>query len=201
MKNGLFQISVKDMCEMGIFVALAILCDQFVKIPFAPTGGSLNFSTLFLFIIAIRHGWFKTLLSAGVVFGVITCALDGYGFVTYPAEYLIAFGSIAITSLFAPYIVNHYGKSKKETLISYGLAAAGVVSWAVIRLFAATFDSMVVWNYDFVSSIVYNLGYVLISAALVLVLFISVLHIIVEAVNPRYPTCFLNDVLVKDEVK
>ena len=82
MKNAIFGFSVKDIVEISMLVAISILLDKFVKIPFGLTGGSINIAMVPLFVISLRHGWFKTLISCGVVFGFITCLLDDYGLFT-----------------------------------------------------------------------------------------------------------------------
>ena len=35
------------------------------------------------------------------IFGLVTCLTDGYGFYTYPFDYLIGFGSIAVFGFFS----------------------------------------------------------------------------------------------------
>ena len=42
MKKETFTFSVRDICEIAIMSALAIVLDRFVKIPIGSTGGSIN---------------------------------------------------------------------------------------------------------------------------------------------------------------
>ncbi len=46
MKKGLFEFNVRDIVEIAIFCALAIVLDTFVKIPLGATGGSINISMI-----------------------------------------------------------------------------------------------------------------------------------------------------------
>ena len=108
MKKDLFKFSIRDITEIAVMVALAIILDKFVKIQVGATGGSINIATVPLFIIAFRHGWFKGLIASGILFGIVTNLLDGYGINTYPFEYLIAFGSIEIAGLFGKMIFNNF---------------------------------------------------------------------------------------------
>ena len=116
MKSSFFKFSVRDIAEIGVLCALAIVLDRFVKIPIGATGGSINIAAVPLFIIAFRHGWFKGLIGAGVVFSLATCLLDGYGFQYFLFDYFIAFGSIAIGGLFGPIIFKSF--NKKPTMDS-----------------------------------------------------------------------------------
>ena len=61
MKSSFFKFSVRDIAEIAVLCALAVVLDKFGKIPIGSTGGSINISTVPLFIIAFRHGWFKGL--------------------------------------------------------------------------------------------------------------------------------------------
>ena len=78
---------------VGLAIALSL---PWFKIPIAVNGGSVNISMLPMFVVALRHGPFKGFLASGIVYGMITCLLDAYGINTYPMEYLIGFGTIAI---------------------------------------------------------------------------------------------------------
>lgn len=110
MKSGFFKFSVRDIVEIAVMCALAVVLDKFVKIPIGSTGGSINISAVPLFLIAFRHGWFKGFIASGIVFGLITCILDGYGFQYFPLEYLLAFGSIALGGLFGKMIFKYFTK-------------------------------------------------------------------------------------------
>ena len=152
-------MTVHDIAEDAILVAAAFALN-FAKIPvpWAFTGGSINFQMLPLFIIALRHGPLHGVIAGGIVYGLLTCFTDGYGFVTYPYDYLIGFGSIAVLGFFKPFIMGEnqkYYNVKGEIFL-----AVGVILATLVRLAGGTISSMVVYEYQFVDALVYNLTYV-----------------------------------------
>ena len=108
MKKGLFGFNVHDIVEIAMFVAIALVLDNFLKIPLGASGGSINLAVLPLVLLALRHGWFKGFVAGGIIFGFISCLIDGYGLVTYPLEYFVTFGSIAIVGAFSKLITTLY---------------------------------------------------------------------------------------------
>ena len=96
-------LSVKEMVEMALLVALAVVLDlDGFKISLSADGGSIGFTMVPLFILGYRHGFFKSLIGVGVIYGLTTALLDGHGLMYYPFDYLIAYGvSISIGSLFS----------------------------------------------------------------------------------------------------
>ena len=170
MNKKIFRFSTVDVVEISGLVALAVVLDTFVKFSIGSSGGSLNIATLPLFIIALRHGPFKALIAGGFLFGLITCLIDGYGFQTYPLEYLLPFGFPAILGFFSPYIYINYGKNKRGTILSYVIIVLVLVVWFVVRVLGATVDSMLFWEYEFGPAIIYNLTYCLPSMVAVLIL-------------------------------
>ena len=191
MKRKLFAFDVHDMVEIAMLCALAIVLDRFLKIPLGPTGGSINLSMFPIIFINLRHGWFKGFIAGGLVYGLITCLLDGYGLVTYPLEYFVAFGSSCILGVFAKFI-NVNINSKKKTYLSYLLVVVSITLWATIRLLAASIDSVLIYGYDFKAALIYNFSYVYISAIAVTILTCSLLYLIVR-LNKIYPTSYLKN--------
>lgn len=191
--KSVFGFTVKDIAEIAILCALAIVLDRFIRIGVGATGGSINISMVPLYIIALRHGWFKGLIAGGVVYGVITCLWDGYGIQTYPLEYLIAYGSVAILGLFANKI-NNLCKldNKKNVVISYLIMIGCIVAAAVIRFLCASIDSVILWELDWVGAFAYNAPYVFISAAGVCVIMCILLPSI-KMTNNTFPTSYLKN--------
>ena len=103
MDKKTFTFDVRDMVEIAMLCALAIVLDRFLKIPLGPTGGSLNLSMVPIFFINLRHGWFKGFVAGGLIYGLITCLLDGYGMACYPLEYFMA-GPILCFSVMVTFI-------------------------------------------------------------------------------------------------
>ena len=199
MKKELFMFSVKDIAEIGVLVALAIVLDKFVKLQVGATGGSVNIATVPLFIIAFRHGWFKGLIASGILFGLITNLLDGYGINTYPFEYFIAFGSTAISGLFGKIIFDNF---KNKKLLNKGIAVALLVGCVaihfVLRLLFATFDSMMFYGTDFIGGLSYNITYIGPTCLAVLAVLI-VLFPALQSINTIYPTKLLVNDVEEDE--
>lgn len=191
--KSIFGFSVKDIAEIAILCALAIVLDRFVRIGVGATGGSINISMVPLYIIALRHGWFKSLIAGGFVYGFITCLLDGYGLQTYPLEYLVAFGSICILGLFARKI-NELCKleNKKNVIISYLIMIGCISIAAVIRFLCASIDSVILWELDWIGAFAYNAPYVFISAAGVCVIMCILLPSI-KMTNNTFPTLYLRN--------
>lgn len=188
-----FGFSIKDIAEIAILCALAIILDRFVRIGIGSSGGSINISMVPLYIIALRHGWFKSFIAGGFVYGLITCLLDGYGIQTYPFEYLLAFGAIAILGIFAT-TINKLCKidNKKNVIISYAIMIACIFAAAVIRYFGATIDSMMLWGLNLVEALIYNASYVFISAIAVCVI-MCVLLPTIKMLNNTMPSDFIKN--------
>lgn len=193
MKKNLFKTNIREICEIAIVSALAIVMDRFVRIPVGATGGSINICSIPLFIIAYRHGWFKGFIASGIVFGLITCLFDGYGMQFFPLEYLVAFGSIGIGGLFGKKIndlINTKGTSSK---VIAGLMVVATVSiFFVIRLFAATLDSMIFYEYPFKAALIYNISYIGPSAG-ALAIFLIMLLPLIKILNKMFKTEYLSE--------
>lgn len=191
MKKGLFDFNVHDIVEIAIMCAVAIVLDLFVKIPLGASG-SINISMLPLIVVALRHGWFKALFASGIVYGLITCLLDGYGIITYPLSYLLGFGGISLLGIFAPYINKNYGENRKKTTMCYIYVVIGVLSWAVLRFFAESLTSVIIYEYTWEAAFIYNLSYVFISAFADVILTIALLYVIIR-LNKSFKTTFIKN--------
>ena len=190
MKKRIFGFEVQDIAEIAILCALAIICDRFIKIPIASTGGSINLSMAPLYVIALRHGPFKGFIAGGIVFGLITCLFDGYGLLCYPLEYLISFGSVAILGIFGRYINQSFKKDTKNIFICYGILVSSIIVAAVIRFFCASIDSVILWEYSWKAAFTYNISYVFISAGGVLIL-MCLLFPTIKMLNKVFSTSYL----------
>lgn len=178
------HFAVSDIVETGMLIAMALALNM-IRLFRMPTGGSVNLQMLPLFILALRRGPLKGFIAGGVVYGLITCLTDGYGFATFPFDYLLGFGSVAIVALFTPFI---FGKEQKGYNFK-GLLfifIAGMLS-TFVRFIAGTVSSMVIYNYTLVPAMLYNVGYVFvsgaISTAIVMVLYRPLIYI-----NRHFPS-------------
>lgn len=193
MKKSVFGFSVHDMAEIALLCSIAILLDQFVNIGVGSTGGSINISMFPLFLISLRHGPFKGFIAGGVVFGLISCLLDGYGINTYPLEYFVPFGCVGLLGFFSKYIYKNLAKDKvKESVFCYLIVIVCLVVCALVRMLCASLDSMMFYGYDFVSAVLYHLAYVPQSALGVLVI-VCILLPYIKMINRLYKPSYLVD--------
>ena len=159
---GKRPFSVRDVAEDGVLIALAFVLN-FIKIPVGATGGSINFQMLPLFIIALRHGPAHGLIAGGIAYGLLTCLTDGWGFFTYPFDYLVGFGSVMVLGFFRPLI---FGKDQKWYNVKglLFLALGGALA-TFVRFMGSMASSMVVYGLDFKAAAIYNSVYIPVAGA------------------------------------
>ena len=135
--------TVSEISEMAILIAMAIIF-QYIKIYSTPYG-SINLQIIPLAMIAMRCKSSRAFLASGIIFGMITCLLDGYGLYTFPLEYLIAFGSVSILSFFRKtLLVEGRPLIRGFFLIPLALGLA-----TTIRYFCTIADSVIFWEVTF----------------------------------------------------
>lgn len=174
------KYTIRDITEIGIFVGLALILNiSIFTFHIMPNAGSISFTMVPLFIIALRKNWWKTLIASAFVYGILACVIDGYGIASYPFDYMFAYGGITIVSLFR----NKIFKQK------YGFIylIISVIIATVIRLFSSTISSMVVYQYKFIPAIIYNATYIPVTGALCLAILLA-LYIPLKTINIRYPS-------------
>ena len=157
------HFAVSDIVETGMLIAMALALNM-IRLFRMPTGGSVNLQMLPLFILALRRGPLKGFIAGGIVYGLITCLTDGYGFATFPFDYLLGFGSVAIVGLFTPFILGKEQKGYNLKGLLF-ILLAGILS-TFVRFVAGTVSSMVIYNYTLGPAMLYNVGYVFISGAI-----------------------------------
>ena len=188
-----FGFNVHDIVEIAMLSALSIVLDQFLKIRIGATGGSINLAMLPLLIISLRHGPFKGFIGGGIIFGFITCLIDGYGLITYPLEYFLAFGIVGILGFFSHFIHKSMEENNtKKIILSYVLIFLCVGVMLCVRLMGATIDSMLLWDYEFIPALGYNISYIGPSVGIVFVVFCLLLPIIVR-INRFIKSSYLKD--------
>ena len=156
-------IKTRDIAEDGILIAAAFILNL-VKIPVATGGGSINFQMLPLFLIALRRGPAHGLVCGGIIYGLITCLTDGWGFATYPFDYLIGFGSVMVIGYFRKFIFSKEqdGYNLKGELF---ILLACVLA-TLIRFVGSTASSMIVYQVSFKGALLYNAIYIPVSGAI-----------------------------------
>lgn len=183
-------LSVNEMVEMALLVALAIILDlDGLKITLSADGGSIGFTMVPLFILAYRHGFVKGVIGIGIVYGLLTCILDGHGMIYYPFDYFIAYGlSIPFAGIFAKLsfkkIDNKYGR-----FINIGYYVISVFIAGIIRVIGHSISSMVFYDLNIGGALAYNIPYVGSSIAICLVILL-VLYPTILLLNKRFPTNF-----------
>ena len=161
------KYTTQDVCEEAILIALAVVLDSFVSFKIQAGGGSIGFAAIPLFIIAIRHGPYKGFVASAIMFGLITCMIDGYGFQTYPFDYFIGFGGYCLVGLFFQLFQRFY-KNKVgdpnykhyEFLYSVLGVTVGCIGAMVVRYIGSTTSSMVLYGYNITDALIYNSTYI-----------------------------------------
>lgn len=172
--------TISDIVEIGLYVALAIILDLSIfKIKINANGGSISFAMFPLIVLVLRKGFAKGFVSCGVIFGFINCLIDGYGLHTFPLDYFIGFGAMAIIGLFKTLIQSN-SKFKKIIFLTLSILVAGF-----IRLMAATLSGIIFYQFNFIQSLIYQLTYIGPSLAVSLAL-ILIFNPFLEKLNKRY---------------
>jgi thiamine transporter ThiT len=175
--------SVKDMVECAVLVAAAeaLSFGRIVKIG----AGSVNLQMLPLLFLALRYGPSKAFLMCGVIYGLITCATDGWGFQYYPFDYLIGFGSVAILGFFSKKVFDagREGYSLKgEAYLFLGCVLATALRWLAGTVSGILFYQPI----TFAESLVSNASYIGISGGIATVVLMA-LYGPLAALNRRFP--------------
>lgn len=160
------KYKTSEIVEIAMLISLAIVLDKFASIDIGATGGSFNFSGIPLLIICLRHGPLKGLISSSIIFGLITCLIDGYGLQTYPFDYLIAFSGYAVCGLVFKALKNYYSKNNKNAIISIIVSTLfGAIGVFITRMIGSSISSIYFYNYTLEAALLYNVLYVGPSAA------------------------------------
>ncbi|MBO8427728.1 MAG: energy-coupled thiamine transporter ThiT [Firmicutes bacterium] len=177
---------VNDIVEMGMLIALALCLDK-IKLWSAPTGGSINLAGIPLLILSIRLGFSKGLIGSSLIFGIISCFMDTWGFQTFPFDYFIAFSGYSIAGLaYSLYTKFIKINNRKNDLIAICLSLCiGAVGVFITRMVGSSISSMIYYDYSLSAALIYQIGYVGPSAALSLAACL-VLAKPIEMINHRF---------------
>lgn len=175
------DMAIKDIVEIAIFVSIAVILDMpFCKIKVVENGGSISLTMLPLVLLSIKKGFLKGFIGTGLIFGLVTCLLDGYGFISYPLDYLLGFGSLAIVGLFGKSINTD---SKPKSIVYFVVSTLIAV---VFRTLFSTISGIVIYKLDFTSSLIYQLTYIGPSFIAVIIAGILILPIFLHLLK-KYP--------------
>ena len=175
--------TVKEIVEEGVLISLAFVLN-FIKIPVGATGGSINFQMLPLMLIALRHGPQHGFVAGGLIYGLLTCLTDGYGFACYPFDYLIGFGSVAVMGFFRNYIFSEGQKTYNFKGLLFIFIGGTLATF--IRYIGSNVSSIVVYQYTLEAALAYNAFYIPLSG-LVSILALMAIYGPLLKVNARHP--------------
>lgn len=156
--------SLVEIAEMGILIALAVICDLYLSFDISAGPGSINLAMVPLFLIALRHGPAKGFVAGGIVFGFITCLTDGDGIYTFPFDYLVGFGSICMLGFFRKWIFTE--KEPGFAPIGFLYILIGGILATLVRFIGSTASSMVIYGYEIIPAMEYNVLYILPTGAI-----------------------------------
>jgi len=174
--------NARAIAEDGILIAAALVLD-FIKIPLQ-VEGSINFQMLPLMIIALRRGPVHGFIAGGIVYGLISCLKDGYGFFYFPFDYLIGFGSVFAMGYFRKLILPEGETSYNIKSILWIVVAGAITSF--IRFVGGCISSMVFYSYTISMAAGYNAGYIFISGGLAIAV-LAALQGPLARVNTMFP--------------
>ena len=175
--------TTRQIVEEGVLISLAFVLN-FIKIPIGATGGSINFQMLPLMIIALRHGPQHGFICGGIIYGLLTCLTDGYGFACYPFDYLIGFGSVAVMGFFRQFIFN----KDQETYNVKGLVfifIAGTLA-TLVRYIGSNVSSIVVYGLSLKGALAYNAFYIPLSGLVSIIALMAMYGPLIK-VNKSHP--------------
>ena len=164
---------------------------NFVKIPVGATGGSINFQMLPLMLIALRRGPASGLICGGLLYGFLTCLTDGYGFATFPFDYLVGFGSVAIVGFVRPFVFSASAMSSEKltakaiVIGEVAILVAGLLA-TLVRFAGSTASSMLLYGYDFAAAAEYNAVYIPVTGACAIVA-LMLLYVPLVKVQKAFP--------------
>lgn len=180
------KLNIRDIVEIGIFVSLAIVLDiTGFKIRLHKGGGSISFIMIPLFILCLRQGFAKGFIATGIVFGLISCLYDGYGFHTYPFDYFLGFGVISFIGLFKEIILpNNSNQFKIKGLIF--LIVCTVIP-CLLRLVSSSISGAIFYGVTFIEALIINAPDILLST-LITVVALALLYKPLLIINKIYPS-------------
>ena len=185
--------TVREIVEEGVLISLAFVLN-FIKIPIGATGGSINFQMLPLMVIALRHGPQHGFVAGGIIYGLLTCLTDGYGFACYPFDYLIGFGSVAVMGFFRKFVF-----SKEQNTYNFkGLLfifISGILA-TFVRYIGSNVSSIVVYGYTLKAALAYNSFYIPLSGAISIAALMAIYGPLTK-INNTYPVSQSNQETAK----
>lgn len=186
------KLTLQALIEISLFSALALVFD--LLIPYRmPQGGSITLVMLPIFVMAYRHG-LKGGLATGALVGTLQLLFGAYIFtpVQFLVDYTFAYALVGMAGVFSGQVKRAAKEDAKKTLIAYLVIGAflgsllryGAHVLSGIVFFAEYAEGPVV-AYSLIYNMTYMLPSFLVSAAVLVLLFVSA---------PRFATLATRDV-------
>ncbi|MCQ2776349.1 MAG: energy-coupled thiamine transporter ThiT [Bacilli bacterium] len=173
---------LRDIVDIALFVSLAIVLDlPFLKIHISENGGSISLTMLPLILLSLKRGPIKGFIASGIIYGLLTCIFDGYGFASYPLDYLFGYGSMCLVGLFRKPILSIKNKGLKYVFLIVGTLLAGVS-----RTLFSTLSGVILYQTGFIESLIINSSYIWPSILGVSIVSILILPIFLQIMK-KYP--------------
>ncbi len=179
-----FKLTIREIAEIAMLVSLAVLLDRDgFKIRLGAQSGSLSLTMVPLLVLALRHGFVKGFIGIGVIYGLLTNLLDGYGFITFPLDYLLAYGSLSLVALWRPALNRTY----RHPIVNYLYLTLAIVSAVTVRYAFHVVSGMVIYEVDFLGSLSYNAIFVILPPLSITLPAMWLLWEPLKRINLRYP--------------
>ncbi len=157
----------KILTEIAMTVALAVIC-SFIKVWEMPQGGSVSLTMIPLFILAFRRGAFPSII-AGAIYGLLSALLAGvlYHPMSLLLDYILAFGLLGLGGFFPK---KAWGVVCGTTIGVIGRFISSYLSGAILFAEYAPVGQSP-WLYSFIYQATYLAPELLITLAVILLLY------------------------------
>ncbi|WP_176107993.1 energy-coupled thiamine transporter ThiT [Bacillus cereus] len=144
--NNMRNTNLQAMIESAILAAFALIIDILPLSIKLPTGGSISFAMIPIFIIAYRWG-FKSAFLGGLIWGLLQIVV-GDAIIVTPIqviiEYFVAFAFIGFAGLFYKPIQQTLMNNQRKKTIAYIIFATFIGSFA--RYFWHFIAGIIFWG-------------------------------------------------------
>lgn len=173
--------------EVGIFAAIGWILDEIQgawSISFT-SGGSIGIAMVAVLIVAFRRGWLPAICT-GLIMGLLDLATKAY--IIHPAQvfldYILPYALVGVAGLFKPLFDDIDNRNTKIWILVLATLAGGILKFMSHFLAGYIFwndAAYFAWNLNYMNpalySFVYNIAYIgpsiLVSAIMLIVLFLK----------------------------
>ena len=173
------------MIEVALFAAIGFVLDEFqgaIAVSF-PNGGSIGVAMVAVLIVAYRRGCLPGVLT-GLIIGLFDLGTKAY--VLHPlqvmCDYIFPYALVGLSGLFKPLFEKADSRKQKVLWLIIGTTiggllklcshfVAGVVWWGDPEYFAWGLNNWNVYLYSFVYNLAFTLPCIILSGALLVVLY------------------------------